>query len=321
MFSLAMNFLPAASVAAEKFESFFTIYLWIGTLLFVGTLGIGIYWAIRYRRRSENDQTPYIPHNYLVEFASVFFISVWVAVFFVWGWQDYSAIIAPQANEYEINIIGQQWNWQIQYQHGKSFTNEIYLPRGRPIRLIMTSKDVLHSFFIPEFRVKQDVVPGQFTSLRFVSTQAGEYNIYCAEYCGTAHSKMIGKVFVMEPADFEKWIDGVYKPEHAAEGAAPAQALSMAEAGAQVYQTKTCNACHSVDGSRVYGPSFKGLYGSQAEMENGEKVTVDENYIRESIMDPMKKLVKGYPPQMPVFRGMLSDEEVNQLIAYMKTVK
>lgn len=324
MFSLALNFLPAASLGAEKFESFYTVFLWIGTIIFVCTLGVGIYWAIRYKRRTENDKVPYIPHNYLVEFCSIFFISIWVAVFFLWGWHDYSDFISPKPDEYEINVIGQQWNWQIQYQHGKTFTNELFVPRGRPVKLVMTSKDVLHSFFIPEFRVKADTVPGQFTTLRFQPTKVGLYNIFCAEYCGTSHSKMIGKVHVMEPEDFQKWIDGVYKvPVVAAEdsGQQPAAPLSMAELGAGLYKSKTCYTCHSLDGSRLYGPSFKGLWGSEQELMNGEKVAVDENYIRESIMDPMKKIVKGYPPQMPVFRGMLTDEEVNQLIAYMKTLK
>lgn len=327
MLTFALNFLPSASTSGDKFMLFITVAAIIGVVLFTGTLGAAIYWAIRYRRKGSDQKTPYIGGSYLIEFLSVFMISVWVAIFFIWGWKDYSYLITPKMNEYEINVIGQQWSWQMQYAHGKTLTNELYVPRGTPVRLVMTSKDVLHSFFIPAFRNKQDTIPGQFTELRFTATKTGSYDIFCAEYCGTAHSKMIGKVHVLEPGDFQKWVDGIFElPKAQAAvaagdgGAQPAKA-SLAELGAQLYKTKTCNACHTVDGKPLVGPSFKGLFGSERELMSGSKVTADENYIRESLMDPMKKVVKGYPPSMPTFRGMLSDEEVNQLIAYIKTLQ
>lgn len=325
MFTFALNFLPSASTSGDKFMLFINVAIIIGCILFVGTLGAAIYWAIRYRRKGQDHQTPYIGGSYIIEFLSVFIISVWVAIFFIWGWKDYSYLISPKMNEYEINVIGQQWSWQIQYPHGKTLTNEMFIPRGTPVRLVMTSKDVLHSFFIPAFRNKQDTVPGQFTELRFTATKAGTYDIFCAEYCGTAHSKMIGKVHVLEPEDFQKWVDGIFEMPKAqaavATGGAPVVKASMAELGAQLFKTKTCNACHTVNGARLIGPTFKGLYGSEVELMSGTKVKADENYIRESLMDPMKKIVKGYPPSMPTFRGMLSDEEVNQLIAYIKTLQ
>jgi cytochrome c oxidase subunit 2 len=225
----------------------------------------------------------------------------------------------------EINVIGQQWSWQIQYPDGKSLTNQMVVPRGKPVKLIMTSKDVLHSFFLPSFRIKTDTVPGQFTSMHFVATKTGTFEIFCAEYCGTAHSKMIGKVHVLEPEDYQKWLDGLYKIQETAPVATNqslAQAtLSMAEQGALIYKTRSCNACHSVNGDPMVGPSFKGLFGTEQELIGGTKVVVDENYIRESVMDPMKKVVKGFTPSMPTFRGLLSDEEVNQLIAYIKSLK
>ncbi len=325
MFSLALNFLPSASTQGAKFDLYMLVAVTIGVVLFVATLGAGIYFAFRYKRKSDNDVTPYIPGNYLVEFVSIFGISIWALGFFVWGWFDYSYMITPKADEYEINVIGQQWNWQIQYADGKTFTNEMVVPVGKPVRVIMTSKDVLHSFFIPEFRVKMDTVPGQFTAMHFTATKPGVYNIFCTEYCGTSHSKMIGKVYALNEADFKGWQDGLYQipklaPEGPATGIATAN-LSMAELGQNVYRTKSCNACHSVDGSAKVGPTFKGLFGSEQELMTGTKITADENYIRESIMDPMKKVVKGYAPSMPTYRGILSDEEVNQLIAYMKSLK
>jgi cytochrome c oxidase subunit 2 len=328
MFSLALNFLPSASTAGDRFDLFMLTATVIGTLLFIVVIGIGLYWSVIYRRKNRNqpEETPYIAGNYLVEFLSIFAISIWAAVFFIWGWNDYSYILTPKMNEYEINVVGQQWNWQIQYANGRTFTNELVVARGQPTRLVMTSKDVLHSFFIPEFRIKQDTVPGQFTTLHFVPTKTGTFHIFCAEYCGTSHSGMIGKVYVLEPEDFQKWLDGMYTI--AKEGESPKEAgstgvatLSMAEQGALLYKTRSCATCHTVNGDRLVGPTFKGLFGSEQELIGGNKVLADENYIRESIMDPMKKIVKGYVPQMPTYRGLLSDEEINQLIAYIKSLK
>lgn len=329
MFSFALNFLPSASTSGDKFDLFMAVATFIGVVLFVVTIGGAIYWSWIYRRKgSAPGETPYIPGNYLVEFVSVFGIAIWAAVFFLWGWRDYSYMITPKQDEYEINIIGQQWNWQVQYANGKVFTNELYVPRGRPVKLVMTSKDVLHSFFVPEFRVKQDTVPGQFTTLRFTPTKNGVFHIFCAEYCGTSHSAMIGKVYVMEPENFNNWLDGFYKVDKAqaptmaaAAAKAPTTSISLADQGALLFKSRACNTCHSVNGDRLVGPTFRGLMGSEVELISGTKVLADENYVRESIMDPMKKIVKGYAPQMPTYRGQLSDEEVNQLIAYLKTLK
>lgn len=325
MFSLALNFLPSASTSGDKFDLFMKVATLIGVILFVATLGVTIYWAFRYRRRGAVTETPYIPGNYLVEFLSIFGIAIWAAVFFLWGWRDYSYMITPKQDEYEINIIGQQWNWQVQYANGNVFTNELYVPRGRSVKLAMTSKDVLHSFFVPEFRVKQDTVPGQFTVLRFTPTKTGTFHIFCAEYCGTSHSTMVGRVYVLEPEDFELWLNGLYKVDKGVKplliGQPSAMPVSLAAQGAYLYKSKSCNTCHSVNGDRLIGPTFKGLFGTTQELMGGTKVLVDENYVRESIMDPMKKIVKGYAPQMPTYRGQLSDEEVNQLIAYLKSLK
>ncbi|MGZ3693598.1 MAG: cytochrome c oxidase subunit II [Bdellovibrionota bacterium] len=331
MFSLALNFLPTAAITADNFQAFISVAIGFGTLLFVGFFGAVMYFAIRYRRPKGNvpGKTEYLPGNYTVEFIGIFGISIWVAVFFVWGWRDYSYMVSPQMDEYEINVIGQQWSWQIQYANGKTLTNELYVPRGRPVKLVMTSKDVLHSFFVPEFRTKQDTVPGQFTVLHINANKTGQFHIFCAEYCGTAHSKMIGRVYVLEQNDFKNWLEGLYvPPTHAGEKLTPelevsknSPQLSLAQQGELVFKSKACVTCHTVNGAPLIGPSLKGVFGSEVELIGGTKVNADENYIRESIMDPMKKIVKGFAPAMPTFRGMLSDEEVNQLIAYLKTLK
>jgi len=327
MHSLAMNFIPNASTAADNFMAFWNVALVVGTIMFVGTLGAVFYFSWKFKRKNENEEGAYLPGNYLVEFTGIFLISIWVAVFFLWGVRDYSYFITPRADEYEINVIGQQWQWTMQYANGKTLTNEVYLPKGRAIRFTMTSKDVLHDFFIPEFRVKQDVVPGQFTTLRATPTMVGDFHVFCAQYCGTAHSKMLATVHVLEPEDFQKWLDGVYKgPVQSALATPPAlpqgaKLVSMAERGSHIFRAKACVSCHAVDGSRATGPTVKGLYGSTVALEGGVQLVADENYIRESIMDPMKKIVRGYAPQMPTYRGMLSDEDVNDLIAYLKTLK
>ena len=322
MTSLSFDFLPAASTSADRFVSFFNHqFLPVATLVFVGTIGAAIYFAFRYKRKREGEETPYLPHNYLIEFTSIFFVTVVVAIMWWRGWSDYYYDIQPKPNEYEINVIGQQWSWQIQYAHGKNLVNELYIPVNRPVHLIMTAKDVLHSFFVPAFRVKQDTVPGQFTSLRFTATKTGVFDLFCAEYCGTSHSGMIGHVTVLSQEDFQKWVDGTYKKPAADALAKEPAKLSMAEQGAALYRTRQCITCHTVDGNRLVGPSFKGIFGSERELVNGSKVVADENYVRESLMDPMKKVVKGYPPAMPTYRGMLSDEEVNQLVAYLKSLK
>jgi len=324
MSRFALNFLPSASVSADNFMSFINVANVVGTVMFVATMGVMFYCIFKFKRKHVNEEGAYIPGNYLVEFTGVFLISIWVAIFFLWGWRDYSYVITPRADEAEVNVIAQQWQWTMQYASGRTYTNEVYLQVNKPVRFVMTSKDVLHSFFIPEFRLKQDVVPGQFTSLHATPNVVGEFHIFCAEYCGTAHSKMLGTVHILSSEDYQKWLDGVYvAPAKAASAAepAPARTMTMAENGAHLFRSKSCVTCHSVTGERMIGPSVKGLFGSVVELEGGVKVKADENYVRESIMDPMKKIVKGFAPQMPTFRGMLSDEDVNDLIAYFKTLK
>ena len=318
------TYIPAASISADNFMSFWNVAFFVGTVMFVGTMAAMFYFAWKFKRKHENEEGAYQPGNYLIEFTGIFLISIWVAVFFLWGWRDYTYAVNPRMDEYEINVIGQQWQWTTQYANGRTLTNEVYIPKGRPVRFVMTSKDVLHSFFIPEFRIKQDVVPGQFTSLHVTPTMAGDFHIFCAQYCGTAHSKMLGTVHVLEPKDFQAWLDGMYDApkKTAAREEVPGEThMTMAERGAHVFRSKSCATCHSVDGSSRVGPTVKGLFASQVPLEGGVLVAADENYLRESIMDPMKKVVKGYAPQMPTYRGMLTDEDVNDLIAYIKTLK
>jgi cytochrome c oxidase subunit II len=228
-------------------------------------------------------------------------------VIFVWGAIIFFDIFSPPNDALEISIVGRQWMWKAQHPEGQSEINELHVPVRQPVKLMMTSEDVIHDFFLPAFRLKQDVLPGRYTSLWFEATKAGVFPLYCAEYCGTQHSGMIGRVVVLEPADFEKWLSG------------GATGMSMAELGESLFQRFGCAACHRATGTSQ-GPSLAGLFGKPVQLQQGITVTADENYIRESIVDPRAKIVAGYQPIMPTFKGLVSEEAILQLIAYIKSL-
>ena len=186
------------------------------------------------------------------------------------------------------------------------------VPVGKPVSLLMSSQDVIHSFFVPAFRTKMDVLPNRYTRLWFEATAEGEYDIYCTEYCGKGHSEMLGKVLVLKEQDYNNWLS---------EAAAASSSLSLEEYGEQLYRTKACITCHSVDGTANQGPTWKGIFGKTEKLADGSNVTIDENYIRESILNPMAKITAGYQPIMPTFQGILNDRDIDALIAYIKTLE
>jgi cytochrome c oxidase subunit II len=201
--------------------------------------------------------------------------------------------------------------WKLQHMAGRREINELHVPIGRPVRLNMTSEDVIHSFYVPAFRVKQDAVPGRYSSLWFEATKAGEYHLFCAEYCGTLHSGMIGRIVAMEPAAFEAWLAGQQ----------PGEAnVPVAVAGENVFRAQGCGTCHRADGSGQ-GPSLAGAFGKAVTLQSGDTIRVDEGYIRESILNPQAKIVQGYQPVMPTYQGLLSEEDVMRLIAYVKSLR
>ena len=240
--------------------------------------------------------------------------SILLIVIFVYGFVVYKEMRTPPKDALEINVMGKQWLWQFKYNNGKTTLNELYVPEGRPVKLVMISDDVLHSLFVPAFRVKQDLVGGMYTYLWFTPTKTGTYDLFCTEYCGTGHSAMLGKVIVMNPEEYEKWEKGEKEEKVVAE-------ISPVELGKQLFTQRGCNACHSIDGSPLVGPSFKGVFGRKQTLQDGQEITVDENYTRESLSEPQAKIVKGFQPVMPSFKGMLSDEEISAIIAYLKTLK
>ncbi len=309
-----MNWVPeVASNLASKVDAVLWFITVISLVFFIIISFFLIYFAVRYRRRQENEETPYITGSHVLETIWTIIPSFLLLVIFAYGFVVYKDMRTPPQDSLEITVTGKQWLWLFAYNTGKTTLNELYVPEGRPVKLVMKSDDVLHSFYVPAFRVKQDLVGGMYTDLWFTPTKAGTYELFCAEYCGTGHSAMLGKVIVMSPQEYEKWEKG--------EEEKAVSSLPPAELGKKLYTERGCNACHSIDGSTLVGPTWKGLYGHEVDLQDGAKVTVNENYIRESILEPQAQLVKGYTPTMPSFRGVLSDEDITGIIAYIKSLK
>jgi cytochrome c oxidase subunit 2 len=228
-------------------------------------------------------------------------------VIFFWGASVYFAIASAPADTLNIYVVGKQWMWKFQHLDGQREINELHVPVGRNVKLIATSEDVIHDLFVPAFRVKTDVLPGRYTNVWFNATRPGRYHLFCAEYCGTRHSGMIGEVIVMEVDDYQAWLSG------AVEG-------SLASAGEQLFLDFACNTCHRPDaGGR--GPVLDGLFGSTITTADGEMVVVDEAYIRESILTPSARIAAGYQPIMPTFQGQVTEEQLLELIEYIKSLE
>jgi cytochrome c oxidase subunit 2 len=301
---------PQATEIAQQYDNLYAFLLWVSGIACAILIGGMVYFALKYKRKTNTDKTAYITHNTFLEFLWSFIPLVIFMVAFGWGWVIYHNMRAMPENALEIHVHSQQWSWEFIYKSGKSLGSEFYVPVNTPVKLIMSSKDVLHSFYIPSMRIKQDVVPGRYTTLWFNATKLGDFQIFCTEYCGTQHSGMAAKLHVVSQADYEKWL------QENDEG------LTLAQKGQKLYTNKGCVACHSVDGSAKVGPSWKGIFGRTAQWDDGSSGTSDENYLRESILNPNAKVVKGFQKGvMPSFQGQLSENDISSLIDYMKELK
>jgi cytochrome c oxidase subunit 2 len=227
---------------------------------------------------------------------------------FGWSARVYFDQYKPPSNAIEVYVVGKQWMWKLQHATGQREINQLHIPVGRKVKLIMTSEDVIHDFFIPAFRTKADVMPGRYTTMWFEATTPGTYHLFCAEYCGMNHSGMIGSIIVMEPREFDNWLSGNINN------------MSPATAGQQLYQTLGCASCHGANGEGGRGPTLAGAFGKMTPLITGDSVRVDEGYIRESILNPQAKIVQGFGPIMPTFQGQVSEDQVLQLIAYLKSL-
>jgi cytochrome c oxidase subunit 2 len=265
------------------------------------------YFAIRYRRRSENELPRAIHGGMALEILWSVIPFGLTMVMFTWGASIYFNESRPPDNALDIYVVGKQWMWKLEHLGGQREINELHIPVGRAVRLTMTSEDAIHSFFVPAFRTKQDAVPGRYTTTWFTPTKVGKYHLFCAEYCGTNHSRMGGWVYVMAPRDYEAWLSG------------GTSGGSLAENGQKLFDELACGNCHKPDGSGRC-PSLTGLFGKTVQLAGGGTVKADEGYIRESILQPQAKIVAGYGPIMPTFQGLVTEEGVMQLIEYIKSL-
>ncbi len=301
----------ASSTLAPGVDHAWDVVMWVSVFFFVIVIGTMAYFMWKYRRRTDKDETSTVDHSAKLEITwTILPLVIVMGLFFVGLSGFMNASVAP-SDSYEVQVTGERWLWTFIYPNGAISPSRLVVPKGKPVRMVMSSKDVIHSFYVPEFRIKRDVIPGQYTSIWFEATEVGKYTLECAEYCGTGHSDMLATIEVMEPEQFKQWL----------ESAGGDKSLPPAKRGEALFNKWQCSACHALDGSRKVGPSFKGLYGREETMSDGRVIKADENYLRESILLSNAKIVKGYDPVMPIFKDMLKDDDVNDLIAFIKEQK
>jgi cytochrome c oxidase subunit 2 len=307
MWSGTPLFPESASTMASRVDSLYFFLLALSIFFSLLIAGLIVFYAVKYRRRAADSVGSEIQGGLVLELTWTIVPLLITMVIFVWGASVFFAMSRPPDETINIYVVGKQWMWKFQHLDGQREINELHVPVGRPVKLIMTSEDVIHDVFVPAFRIKADVVPGRYTHLWFQSTKPGRYRLFCAEYCGTKHSGMIGQVVVMEPSEYQTWLSG-----GASEG-------SLASAGAKLFQDLACNTCHRPD-AQGRGPVLEGLFGKTVTLQNGETLTVDEAYVRESILQPAAKITSGFQPIMPTFQGLVTEEQLLELIEYVKSL-
>lgn len=305
--SSGVPFLPEqASTFALQVDLLYLFLTVVSAFFTVLVSGLIAFFAIKYRRRSDADCPPMTVSNLLLEITWIVIPLGISFVMFFWGAIIFFKMASPPKEAMDIYVTGKQWMWKMQHINGHREINELHVPVGKAVRLTMTSEDVLHSFYIPAFRVKADVIPGSYSKMWFEATKPGKYHLFCAEYCGTKHSGMIGSVIVMEQKDYENWLSN-------------SNDASLTEAGQKLFKTLGCVSCHSPQ-SATKGPNLEGIYGKQVRLDNGNSLTADERYLRESLLDPNAKVVEGFPSNMPTYKGLITEEQILQLISYMRTL-
>jgi cytochrome c oxidase subunit 2 len=300
------------STGAAAVDRIFDFIFWVSVFFFVLIVSLMVLFVVRYRRREGREEAePSARHNTALEVTWTVIPILIVVAIFAWGFKVYLDLNVPPANSYEVLVTGQKWKWLFTYPNGHVDEN-LHVPVDTPVRLVMTSEDVIHGFYIPAFRLKRDVVPGRYVKIWFRAVKTGEFQIYCTQYCGTGHSDMWAKVVVHEPGGFERWLQ---------EAGDFLKKMSPTEAGERLYRTRGCAQCHTVNGAVGTGPTLSKLFGHQVSLDGGTTVLADENYIRESIFEPQAKVVLGFQPVMPTFKGRLTDQEITVMIEYLKTLK
>jgi len=307
MFLVVPLFPESASTQAGKVDALFAYLCAVSIVFSLLIAALVIYFTIRFRRRSETERAHQIHGDNRLETIWTIIPLILAMIMFVWGTDVFFHYARPPRDAMDMYVVAKQWMWKFQHPEGHREINELHIPTGRAIRLTMTSEDVIHDLYIPAFRVKQDVLPGRYSTLWFSATKPGRYHLFCAEYCGTKHSKMIGSVVVMEPAEYQAWLAG------------EAPATSLAAAGQKLFEELACITCHRED-SRARGPLLDGLFGKEVRLRGGDTVVADEKYVRDSILRPAAKIVEGYEPIMPTFEGQISEEGLLSLVSYIKSL-
>ncbi len=298
-----------ASTLAGEVDALFYFTYWVGVVIFAAVIAAVIFFVIKYRRRHANERTERVQESYLLELTWIVIPTILTMVVFTWGFQVFIKMGVAPPDAYEITVRGKKWSWEFEYPNGAVAVNELRVPVNQSVRLVMSSEDVIHSVFIPAFRVKHDVLPNRYTAIWFEATKTGEYPLFCTEYCGTQHSGMLSKVFVLEREQFDDWIGS---------SGENFDDMTLEEYGEVLYTQQACIGCHSIDGTRIVGPSLKGIYNVQRDFDDGTSAMGDENYLREAILDPAVKIVAGYQNQMPPSYSSLTERDVSALIAYIK---
>jgi cytochrome c oxidase subunit II len=301
-------FPESASTMAGRVDALYFFLLAVAGFFSLLIAGLIVSFAVRFRRRSSDATGARIHGGMLLEITWTVVPLLIVMVIFVWGASVFFAMSRPPDETENIYVVGKQWMWKFQHLDGQREINELHVPIGRAVKLMMTSEDVIHDVFVPAFRVKADVLPGRYTSIWFTPTRPGRYHLFCAEYCGTRHSAMIGEVVVMDPTEYQSWLSG-----GAPEG-------SLASAGEKLFADLACNTCHRPD-AQGRGPVLQGLFGRTVTLASGESAVVDEAYVRESILNPSARIAASYQPIMPTFQGLVSEEQLLELVEYVKSLQ
>lgn len=297
---------------AREVDDIYMFIVYVSVVLYaIITIGTG-YFVYKYRRRRPNEETPDITHNTALEIVWTVIPTIPLVVMAFWGFSTYIQARVPPAEALEIKVIAKKWSWDFTYPNGMTFGQEMHVPAGRAVRLVMISQDVIHDFFLPDFRIKADVLPSRYITLWFQAEEPGEHVVFCAEYCGRDHSNMLAKVVVDTEEQYQQWME---------QKAEELMNMPLPELGKLLYVNKGCNTCHSVDGSRIQGPSFKGIWGETHQFDGGTSAVVDENYVRESVLQPAVKVRAGYEAIMPSFQGLLRERELQALAEYIKSLK
>jgi cytochrome c oxidase subunit 2 len=295
-----------ASTGAGNVDALYIFLILLSGFMSIAIFTMIIVFALRYRRQPGRVAEQIEGSTALEITWSVVPLGIFMIIF-VWGAFIFFQERTPPRDATEIYVVAKQWMWKLEHVEGQREINELHVPVGRDVKMIMTSQDVIHSFYVPAFRIKQDVLPGRYTTAWFRATKPGVYHLFCAEYCGSQHSGMIGQVVVMEPAQYQAWLSGGNTSG------------SLASNGESIFQQLGCVTCHRSD-TQGRGPNLVGIFGKPVLLEDGRTVVADENYVRESILSPSAKVVKGFKPIMPVFQGLVSEEQLTELVAYVKSL-